>query len=272
MAKYIKYQVDNKQLPAVQPFHAIIYPLAPEDKLTLSRKYAEHAQSLVMGYPIFQKHTKNDSKIRIGYVSSDFGDHPLSHLLQSIFKFHDRENFEIFGFALSPNDKSEYRYTVEAGCDFFTDLSSIENSYKAAQVIYNYNIDILVNLNGYTKGSRNEIFALKPGRVQVSFMGFPSTLGADYIPYMISDKTVCPPSYLHFYSEKMIWMPHSYFANDHAQSNREVLDSSNRPTRREVGLPEDKFIFANFNQLYKIDPDTFQIWMNILKRTPNSVI
>lgn len=270
LAKYTKYQVDSLVLPSVQPFHALVYPLAPEDKLIISKTYARFTAMQVQKYSPFPKQVSNE-KIRVGYVSSDFCDHPLSHLMQSVFGMHDRNFFQVFCFALTTDDGSEYRRKIREGSDFFIDLSNINDSHALAETIYNYNIDVLVNLNGYTRGSKNEIFALRPGRIQISFMGFPGTMGADYIDYLISDKTTTPINYIKYYSENIIWMPHTYFVNDYMQSNLEILDPRLRPHRSGL-LPENKFVFANFNQLYKIDPETFHIWMNILKRVPNSVL
>lgn len=271
LVKFLKHQVDTGVVPSVQPFHAMVYPLAPEDKLVISQKYAEHTKTLVANYPCFQtyKYTPKN-KIRIGYVSSDFGDHPTAHLMQSVFGMHDKSRFVVYCFSLSPNDCSSYRLKIQNECDYFYDLSGESDSYRAASLIHSCAIDILVNLNGYTKGSRNEIFALRPAKVQVSLCGFPNTMGADYIDYLVTDKTASPPEYKKYYSEKLLYMPNSYFVNDHAQSTLGLLKQ--RPTREEIGLPRDKFVFANFNQLYKIDPDTFKIWMRILKRVPNSVL
>lgn len=269
LASYIKSQIDNNQVPAVQPFHTFVYPLAPEDKLIISKKYAEYTGSLVSQFKLYPTAPLN-SKIRVGYVSSDFVDHPLCHLMQNVFAMHDRSCFEVYTFALTPDDQSEYRARVRAGSDFFIDLSSIKDSKDLSSEVYKHRIDVLFNLNGYTRGSRNEIFALRPGRVQISYMGFAGTMGADYLEYLVTDQKTSPPSLVQLYSEKLIWMPHSYFVNDHLQSAKYVL-GSDRPCRKGL-LPEDKFVFANFNQLYKIDPDTFEIWMRILKRVPNSVL
>ena len=133
---------------------------------------------------------------------------------------------------------------------------------------------ILVNLNGYTKGSRNEIFALRPAPIQMSFLGFCGTTGADWIDYLVTDKTCIPPSSnaRKHYSESLLYMPHSYLINDHKQSSRDVLDPSNCKTREDYGLKEDKFVFFNFGQLYKTGPEVFGVWMNILKRVPNAVL
>ena len=131
---------------------------------------------------------------------------------------------------------------------------------------------ILVNLNGYTKGARTEIFALQPAPLQVGYLGFCGTLAADYIQYMFADEVVVPREHQEHYSEKMIYMPHSYFVNDHAQTARYVFEPDKLPQRSAYNVPDDKFVFANFNQIYKIDPETFSTWMTILKRVPNSIL
>ena len=133
-------------------------------------------------------------------------------------------------------------------------------------------IQILVNLNGYTKGARNEIFAMQPAPIQVSYMGFPGTTGAKYIHYLVTDEFVSPMRFAHLYSETIVHMPHCYFVNDYKQKNRDVLDPNCQHKRSDYGLPEDKFLFACFNQLYKMDPDIFISWCNILKRVLNSAL
>jgi protein O-GlcNAc transferase len=209
----------------------------------------------------------------VGYVSSDFGNHPLSHLMQSVFGMHDRSKFEVTCYALTSSDQSVWRDKVEQEVEHFKDISLLHAS-DAAQLIYNDGIHVLVNLNGYTRGAKNEIFALHPAVIQVQFMGFCGTLGADYIHYMVADPLVVPQQYRQYYSEKMLYMPHSYFVNDHRQSAREVLDDGrvSKMERAKYGISEDKFVFCNFGQLYKIDPVTFASWMSILKRVPNSVM
>ena len=123
-------------------------------------------------------------------------------------------------------------------------------------------------------GERTDVFVLRPAPIQIQFMGFCSSMGADYIDYIVTDRIASPSQTLdQLYTEKVIYMPHSYFVNDYANSCQYVFEPDNmRPTRSSQGLPEDKFIFANFNQLYKIDPSTFTRWMNILKRVPDSIL
>lgn len=269
----------DKVLPSVQPFHALVYPLPMQRFLDISRRYAERAAlnvSLIDSPALHHQQRRYKSKasterLRIGYVSSDLGNHPLAHLMQSVFGMHDSSRFEVFCYATTPNDGSIWRKRISGEVEHFKEISAMSNG-DAARLIHADGIHVLVNLNGYTKGARNEIFALQPAPVQVSYMGFCGTLGADYIQYMVGDATVVPPEHRRYFSEKMINMPHSYFVNDHKQSARDVLDTDKCPTRAEYGVPDDAFVFCNFNQVYKIDPMTFDTWMNILKRVPNAVL
>jgi protein O-GlcNAc transferase len=177
----------------------------------------------------------------------------------------------VFCYALSPSDGSEWRSRIEAGAEHFVDVCSWCTADIAARIAAD-GIHIAVNLNGYTKGARNEIFPLRPAPVQCSYMGFPATMGADYLPYLISDPVVAPPHLHHCYSENLALMPHCYFINDYRQSHADLLDDRNLPRRADFGLPDDKVVYACSNQLYKCDPETFATWMRILTRVPNSVL
>ncbi|KAE8720242.1 putative UDP-N-acetylglucosamine--peptide N-acetylglucosaminyltransferase SEC [Hibiscus syriacus] len=244
----------------------------------LIRKYAAHS-SLVASrvdlppfnhpVPIPIKRDDGNQRLKVGYVSSDFGNHPLSHLMGSVFGMHNREN--VFCYALSQNDGTGWRQHIRSETEHFIDVSAM-TSDVIAKMINNDGIQILINLNGYTKGVRNEIFAMQPAPIQVSYMGFPGTTGADYIDYLVTDEFVSPLRYAHIYSEKLVHLPHCYFVNDYKQKNRDVLDPNCQHKRSDYGLPEDKFIFACFNQLYKMDPEIFNTWCNILKRVPNSAL
>ncbi|KAG2726329.1 hypothetical protein I3843_01G103100 [Carya illinoinensis] len=236
----LRKQIKMSVIPSVQPFHAIAYPIDPILALEISRKYAAHCSIIASRYslppfnhpaPVPIKKEGRIGRLRVGYVSSDFGNHPLSHLMGSVFGMHDRENVEVFCYALSPNDGTEWRQRIQSEAEHFIDVSSM-SSDMIARLINEDKIQILVNLNGYTKGARNEIFAMQPAPIQISYMGFPGTTG----------------------------------------KNCDVLDPKCQPKRSDYGLPEDKFIFACFNQLYKMDPDIFNTWCNILKRVPNSAL
>lgn len=276
----VRRQIKMSVLPSVQPFHAIAYPFEPVLTLEISRKYAEHCllvasrfgpQSFVHPPRLPVKGEGGSGRLRVGYVSSDFGNHPLSHLMGSVFGMHNQEHIEVFCYALSQSDGSEWRQRIQSEVEHFIDVSSL-SSDVIARMISEAHIQILINLNGYTKGARNEIFAMKPAPIQVSYMGFPGTTGANYIDYLVTDEFVSPTHLSHIYSEKLVHMPHCYFVNDYKQKNQDVLDPACHPKRLDYGLPEDKFLFACFNQLYKIHPDIFITWCNILKRAPNSAL
>lgn len=265
------------RLPSVQPFHAMAYPFSAELALAISRQYAEQCALAAarlgappLPHPASRQLTPGE-RLRVAYVSSDFGNHPLSHLMGSVFGLHDRRRVEVFCYALSPPDGSEWRARIESEVEHFVDVSS----WGAADVARRISADgmhVAINLNGYTKGARNEIFALRPAPVQASYMGFPATTGASYLPYLITDKVVAPRHLHHCYSECLALMPHCYFVNDYMRCHRDVLDKATLPSRAEFGLPADRVIYSCSNQLYKYDPDTFTSWCNILKRVPNSVL
>ncbi|KAG2726339.1 hypothetical protein I3843_01G103100 [Carya illinoinensis] len=266
----LRKQIKMSVIPSVQPFHAIAYPIDPILALEISRKYAAHCSIIASRYslppfnhpaPVPIKKEGRIGRLRVGYVSSDFGNHPLSHLMGSVFGMHDRENVEVFCYALSPNDGTEWRQRIQSEAEHFIDVSSM-SSDMIARLINEDKIQILVNLNGYTK----------PAPIQISYMGFPGTTGASYIHYLVTDEFVSPSCFSHIYSEKLVHLPHCYFVNDYKQKNCDVLDPKCQPKRSDYGLPEDKFIFACFNQLYKMDPDIFNTWCNILKRVPNSAL
>eukprot|EP01029_Cantina_marsupialis_P031244 TRINITY_DN8906_c0_g1_i1.p1 TRINITY_DN8906_c0_g1~~TRINITY_DN8906_c0_g1_i1.p1 ORF type:complete len:1095 (+),score=304.88 TRINITY_DN8906_c0_g1_i1:527-3811(+) len=214
-------------------------------------------------------------RLRLGYLSSDFGNHPLAHLMQNVFVSHNRDSFEVFCYALSPDDGSEYRKRISSNVEHFVDIHHL-NHIQACEHVVKDDIDILINLNGYTKGARNEVFALRPARVQAMFMGFPGSSGADYMQYFVSDRVCSPPELDHLYSEKLAYMPFSYFVNDHKQSFPSVLDidyTQRDLERSSFGLPPSPtVVFCMFNQLYKIDPEIFAVWARILKRVPDSVL
>lgn len=159
------------------------------------------------------------TRLKIGYVSSDFGNHPTSHLMQSIPGLHEREKVEIFCYALSADDGTTFRAKIAREAEHFVDLSQIPCNGKAADRINADGIHILVNMNGYTKGARNEIFALRPAPVQVMWLGYPGTSGASFMDYLITDEVTSPLELANQYSEKLAYMPHTYFIGDHKYVN-----------------------------------------------------
>uniref|UniRef100_A0A2K5QQX8 UDP-N-acetylglucosamine--peptide N-acetylglucosaminyltransferase 110 kDa subunit n=4 Tax=Simiiformes TaxID=314293 RepID=A0A2K5QQX8_CEBIM len=378
-------QLEKNRLPSVHPHHSMLYPLSHGFRKAIAERHGNLCLDKinVLHKPPYE-HPKDlklsDGRLRVGYVSSDFGNHPTSHLMQSIPGMHNPDKFEVFCYALSPDDGTNFRVKVMAEANHFIDLSQIPCNGKAADRIHQDGIHILVNMNGYTKGARNELFALRPAPIQAMWLGYPGTSGALFMDYIITDQETSPAEVAEQYSEKLAYMPHTFFIGDHANmfphlkkkavidfksnghiyDNRIVLngidlkafldslpdvkivkmkcpdggdnaDSSNTAlnmpvipmntiaeavieminrgqiqitingfsisnglattqinnkaatgeevprtiivtTRSQYGLPEDAIVYCNFNQLYKIDPSTLQMWANILKRVPNSVL
>ena len=212
-------QLEKNRLPSVHPHHSMLYPLSHEQRRAIAARHAalcyEKIQILHKPHYIFKKETI--TRLKIGYVSSDFGNHPTSHLMQSVPGMHDRDLVEIYCYALSSDDGTTFRAKIESECDQFVDLSNYTCNGKAADRIFADGIHILVNMNGYTKGARNEIFALRPAPIQVMWLGYPGTSGAPFIDYIITDRVTSPIDVANQYSEKLAYMPDTFFVGDHKQ-------------------------------------------------------
>lgn len=212
-------QLEKNRLPSVHPHHSMLYPLTHEFRKAIAARHANLCLEKVhvLHKPPFKFSRELQGRLRIGYVSSDFGNHPTSHLMQSIPGLHDRTKIEVFCYALSPDDGTTFRGKVARECEHFIDLSSLPCNGKAADKIYGDGIHILVNMNGYTKGARNEIFALKPAPIQVMWLGYPGTSGASFMDYIVTDSVTSPMELVQQYSEKLAYMPNTYFIGDHKQ-------------------------------------------------------
>jgi protein O-GlcNAc transferase len=206
------------------------------------------------------------SRITLGYLSFDFRDHPVAHQLLPLFGLHDRNRFKVIAFSMGPDDDSTYRRKIKSDCDAFIDIHSADTA-QAARKIHEHGVDILVDLMGHTQNNRMEILALRPAPIQVGYLGFLASSGADFIDYLIADPVVVPESHHCFYNEKLIRMPHCYQMN-----HTLFLNKSTPGQRSEWGLPEDRFVFCCFNKVYKIDSPVFSNWMDILGQVPESVL
>ncbi len=213
----------------------------------------------------FKRRPKRD-KIRIGYFSADFHDHPMCSLMAEIFERHDRTKFEILGFSFGPHETDEMSMRVSAAMDRFLDVRSMPDR-EVARLSREHEVDIAVDLMGFTDNSRTGIFAERASPIQVSYLGYVGSMGATYIDYMIADHTVVPEASQRHYSEKIVYMPDCYQAND----TRRVR-STKLYTRAEEGLPEKGFVFCCFNNTFKITPATFDLWMRILGQAEGSVL
>lgn len=205
-------------------------------------------------------------KIRVGYFSADFNFHPVSILLAELFETHDKKRFEIIAFSFGPDIKDVMRERVEKSFDQFMDVRNLSDK-DAALLAREMKIDIAIDLGGDTTHSRSSIFSYRAAPIQLTYLGWPGTMGADYFDYLIADKVILPEEYQQYYAEKIVYMPDSYQAND---SKRKISDSVF--TRSEIGLPSDGFVYCCFNNNYKITPIIFDSWMRILNATPTSVL
>lgn len=205
-------------------------------------------------------------KIRIGYFSADFHDHPVAQLTAEMLEMHDRSRFELTGFSLGSQGEDRMTARVRAAVDRFADLRG-KSDREAALLARSLQLDIAVDLGGYTRGGRPGIFASRAAPLQINYLGYPGTLGADYVDYLIADPTIVPANSRHHYSEKIIYLPDCCLPGDSTRRSTERV-----PTRAEAGLPTDGFVFCCFNNAAKITPGTFAGWMRILTRVPGSVL
>lgn len=243
--------------------------LSLSDSLPLQRKAAQiwiqEKFPVSHALPAIQKRPRRE-KIRIGYFSADFHDHATSYLIAELFERHDKSRFELIAFSFGPDSDEEIRKRIAASFDQFIDVRT-RSDREIALLSRELEIDIAVDLGGFTQDSRTGIFALRAGPIQVNYLGYPGTMSAEYIDYLIADPTLIPESSRQHYSEKIVYLPDSYQVND---SKRPISD---KPlTRAESGLPQSGFVFCSFNINYKITPFIFDIWMRLLKRVEGSVL
>jgi len=235
----------------------------------LQRRCAELHAKKKFGFkgelgPIGKRSRKG--KIRIGYFSADFHNHATMHLMAHLFECHDRRGFEIFGFSFGPNSDDAMRVRAQNRFDTFFDVSSLSDT-GISSLAREHQIDIAVDLKGYTQDSRPAIFAHRAAPIQINYLGFPGTMGASAIDYLIADPVLIPAGLRSAYSEKIISLPNSYQVND---SQRAISDRVF--TREELGLPRSGFVFCCFNNNWKIIPETFDMWIGIIQSVPNSVL
>jgi predicted O-linked N-acetylglucosamine transferase (SPINDLY family) len=207
-----------------------------------------------------------DQKIRVGYFSADFHNHATGYLMAELFELHDKSQFELVGFSFGPIVNDEMRQRLEKSFYQFIEVGG-KSDIEVARLSRDLNIDIAVDLKGFTQDARTGIFAHRAAPIQVNYLGYPSTMGTDYMDYIIADKTLIPTEFQSGYSERVVYLPNSYQVND-----RKRMISDRQFTRPELGLPENGFVFCCFNNNYKILPETFAGWMRILKSVEGSVL
>ncbi|MEG1932843.1 MAG: hypothetical protein RR075_07010, partial [Pygmaiobacter sp.] len=212
-----------------------------------------------------ENHAQN-KRLKIGYVSRDFYNHAVLHLLCGVFEQHDKDTFEIYAYCHSKEDKSSFRGRFLAAVEHLVPISCMSNA-EVAQQIFDDGIDVLVDLQGFTQGCRLEIFTMRPAPVQVTYLGFPGTTGLDCIDYVLGDPVVTPLEQAPYYAEKICQLPDTYQSNDNKRT------TALTPASREAeGLPADALVFCCFNMSSKIDERTFRAWMRLLAQVPQSVL
>jgi predicted O-linked N-acetylglucosamine transferase (SPINDLY family) len=256
-------------VPDVNPFSLLTLEPWGEGtaalQLQAARQYAQKRFGAFLdSAPVFRSRVPG-KRLRIAYLSADFQDHATMRLLRGVLAAHDHEKFSIHGYSYGPV-RDAMTTQVQKACDVFRDLAHVSDR-EAAEIIAADEVDILVDLKGYTAHARLEIQALRPAPVLVSWLGYPGTLGhSGLADYLIGDSVVTPPEHAAHFSETLALMPHSYQPNDRDRA------IGSPPSREQVGLPGTGAVFCSFNQSYKLSPQTLDLWCQILNRVPDSVL
>ena len=249
---------------AVNAFSILSTPLSPELQLRAAQRWA---RDLAPGLPsVPTARESRGGRLRLGYVSSDFRMHATASLLAEVWERHDRTRIETFAYSIGPPERSSLRDRIEGAFDCFVDVSG-EPVEGMARRIAQDEIAVLIDLNGYTTHARSELFALKPAPVQVSWLGYLGTLGAPWYDFVLTDRFAAPPALQRHFSERFLYLPDCYCPSD---TRRAV--AANAPSRADCGLPPDALVLCCFNQVYKILPEVFAVWMRLLSQVPRSVL
>jgi predicted O-linked N-acetylglucosamine transferase (SPINDLY family) len=206
------------------------------------------------------------ARIRVGYLSADFHDHATGWMLGEMLEGHDRSRFEIFGYSIGRDESSPLRRRLEAAFDSFQNLKDTTDE-QAALIIAQDRLEILIDLKGYTQESRPRILAQRPAPIQVHFLGYPGTLGADFVDYLIADEFVIPPAEHVHYQETIVYVPGCYQVND-----SQAAPPIEKPSRADFGLPDDAIVLGCFNNPYKLTEDVFCVWLEWFKTHPKTVL
>ena len=256
---------------SVSPFSFLALPrqTTAEQKLRCARQWVACQLPATPGQasgPVRRPAREPRSKLTIGYLSADFRAHPVAALIAEMIEKHDRDRFVINGYSSGPDDQSSMRRRLIQAFDRFVDIKNA--SFKdSAQRIADDGVDILVDLTGYTQDGRPQVLAMRPAPIQVNYLGFSGTMGAPFMDYILVDDFIVPSDQQAFFTEKLVHLPGCFMAND---SQREI--SPHSPSRAECGLPEQGFVFCSFNNSFKITPAMFDVWMELLKGIPGSVL
>jgi protein O-GlcNAc transferase len=262
-------QLKNGIKPSEPPFLTFTRSMDSGRNLRIAAAWskwllANQTQPIIQFDPSRRRNHKK--RIRVGYLSERFRNAASAHLTAGVYCRHDRNRFEIFAYSWGADDGSIYRKKIETGVDRFVDIRSMPDE-AAARRIHEDRVDILIDMMGWMHGHRMNILAHRPAPIQATYLGYPGTTGAPFMDYLLADKIVVPESQKAHYSEKVIYLPNCYQATD----PQTPVDST-PCNRTDFALPHDGIVFCSFNTDYKIDPQSFRLWMRILRRVPGSVL
>jgi len=248
------------------PFSFLSVCGSPALQLRCARSYAKYVGALAV-QRVWDGPRYRHDRIRVAYLSADFRNHVVANLMARIYELHDKRHFHTIGVALAADDDSDIVRRAKAALGEFINVSQITDE-QVVNKLRGLEVDIAVDLTGYTQGCRPGIFALRPAPVQVNLFGFPATLGANLADYLIADEFVVPDSATAHYAERIVRLPHSFQANDDRRADLSVAGIS----REAAGLPASGLVLCCFNNSYKLNPAVFDIWMRLLEAQPNSVL
>ena len=261
--QYLVASIKGKKAQS-QPFYFLNISSSAVDQLECAKSWVAK-KFPASDTPIWKRDVYRHDRIRIAYISADYREHAVAYLIAGLIESHTKDKFDVIGISLQPEDPSQTGQRMKRAFERFIDVSRMTDK-EIAELLRELEVDIAIDLMAFTQNARTGIFALRPAPVQVKYM-FPGTMGASYIDYMIADQVVIPDHQQEFYTEKIAYLPNSFQANDRKRSISEKTFS-----RDELGLPREGFVFCCFNNSYKINPDTFDIWMRILHRVDDSVL
>ncbi|HEX3486967.1 MAG TPA: tetratricopeptide repeat protein [Micropepsaceae bacterium] len=250
--------------PVIQPLINTRLWTSPADQLQCARIFVRRWPP--SPNPLWRGEPYHHSKIRVAYISADFCDHATSWLAAGLFEQHDRTRFETMAISLFADDGSEMRARTRAAFDAFIDAER-KSDAEIAGFLRQIEVDIAIDLMGFAAGCRPGILAFRPASVQVNYLGYPGTMGASYVDYILADKIVIPDGHRSYYDEKVAILPDTYQCND---SKRRIAEKT--PSRAEAGLPREGFVFCCFNDPSKIAPEIFEVWMRLLRDVDGSVL
>jgi len=249
--------------PAVVPLWFLAVADAPEAQLRCAQLYVSTSVPK-LSHKIGARRSRAQ-RLRIAYLSSDFRAHAVATLMAGVLELHDRQRFEIFAISTGADDRSELRRRIIEGSEHFLDFKGVQDATIAAHMT-ELDIHVAIDLNGHTLGARLQLLAQRTAALQVGYLGFPGTMGCDFIDYVIADEFVLPPASSQHFSEKVIYLPQCFQANDHRRARPAPC------TRAAAGLPDTGFVFCSFNASHKLNPAMFDIWCRLLRAVPGSVL